>query len=625
MKKWISLLAAIVLMGTLAACNSTPADPTEDTTLPTQTEGTKPNVTAPSDSTEPSGDVTEPVTDPSDPSDPTEGTTAPSEPDVTEPQPTEPVHIHSYAAAVTAPTCTDEGYTVYTCDCGDSYIGDKVNPTGHSYGDWVTTVEPTTAATGMAVRKCANCAAAENRTLDKLIENHTHSYTAKTTKAPTCTAEGVMTYTCSCGGSYTESIVKLGHDYSKKEVTAPTCTSEGYTTHTCSRCSDSYKDTYTNVASHNYESKVVAATCTEQGYTSYTCSRCNDSYKNSYVNAKGHSYTSKVTTAATCTTKGVETYTCSSCKHSYTKDIAATGHSYTSKVTTSAGCVTNGVKTYTCSKCNNSYNESIAATGHNYTSKVTAPTCTAQGYTTYTCSKCSNSYKDNYTAATGHKSTYTETKPANCSQDGYKKTICSTCKKTISTTTIPASGNCSFTTTMRMDKAVRAQWEKDGVSAYADWAGYTDWDVEVCSGCGDIDIDSLRFAYTDYEAAELMLGYVNDLREEVYGTDEYNLVLDDTLMELAKIRAKELHENPTHGGTYTNARENITSGDVGIYAQYQSWYDSAGHKKTMLDTDMVYFGYALYKATDNSDCSGIYGVQLFWDEDSMDWYMSIYG
>lgn len=34
---------------------------------------------------------------------------------------------------------------------------------------------------------------------------HKHEYTANLTTNPTCTEEGVMTYTCSCGDTYTES------------------------------------------------------------------------------------------------------------------------------------------------------------------------------------------------------------------------------------------------------------------------------------------------------------------------------------------------------------------------------------------------------------------------------------
>ena len=42
-------------------------------------------------------------------------------------------HTHAYTATVTAPTCTEQGYTTYTCECGDGYVGDYVEATGHAY------------------------------------------------------------------------------------------------------------------------------------------------------------------------------------------------------------------------------------------------------------------------------------------------------------------------------------------------------------------------------------------------------------------------------------------------------------------------------------------------------------
>ena len=46
---------------------------------------------------------------------------------------------HSYSAVITAPTCEDKGYTTYTCVCGDSYIADYTDETGHNYIDRVCT------------------------------------------------------------------------------------------------------------------------------------------------------------------------------------------------------------------------------------------------------------------------------------------------------------------------------------------------------------------------------------------------------------------------------------------------------------------------------------------------------
>ena len=47
----------------------------------------------------------------------------------------EPEHQHDYTAVVTDPTCTEKGYTTYTCACGDSYVADEVEAAGHNYVD----------------------------------------------------------------------------------------------------------------------------------------------------------------------------------------------------------------------------------------------------------------------------------------------------------------------------------------------------------------------------------------------------------------------------------------------------------------------------------------------------------
>lgn len=41
---------------------------------------------------------------------------------------------------------------------------------------------------------------------------HTHSYSNSVTKQVTCDTNGIITYTCSCGDSYTEAIKATGHN-----------------------------------------------------------------------------------------------------------------------------------------------------------------------------------------------------------------------------------------------------------------------------------------------------------------------------------------------------------------------------------------------------------------------------
>lgn len=44
-------------------------------------------------------------------------------------------HTHSHSSTVTPPNCTEQGYTTYTCECGNSYVTDYVDAIGHSDAD----------------------------------------------------------------------------------------------------------------------------------------------------------------------------------------------------------------------------------------------------------------------------------------------------------------------------------------------------------------------------------------------------------------------------------------------------------------------------------------------------------
>lgn len=46
-------------------------------------------------------------------------------------------HKHSYAQTVTPPTCTKQGYTTYTCSCGDRYTGNYTDSVSHYYVDGI--------------------------------------------------------------------------------------------------------------------------------------------------------------------------------------------------------------------------------------------------------------------------------------------------------------------------------------------------------------------------------------------------------------------------------------------------------------------------------------------------------
>ena len=65
---------------------------------------------------------------------------------------------HDYQEEVTAPTCTEMGYTTYTCSrCGDTYKGDYTDAAGHKPGDWIIDQEPTTDSEGSKHKECTVC------------------------------------------------------------------------------------------------------------------------------------------------------------------------------------------------------------------------------------------------------------------------------------------------------------------------------------------------------------------------------------------------------------------------------------------------------------------------------------
>ena len=196
-------------------------------------------------------------------------------------------HTHSYKDVVTAPTCTEKGYTTHTCACGNSYVDTYVDALGHAWDN------------------------------------------GKVTKEPTETETGVKTYTCTrCGETRTETMPVIPHVHSYKDVvTAPTCTAKGYTTHTCA-CGDSYVDTYTDPLGHDLkDDAAVAATCTTAGTTAGKhCTRCDYKEGMETIAALGHAWDEgEVTKEATETTQGSMTYTCTRCSATKRDILPASG------------------------------------------------------------------------------------------------------------------------------------------------------------------------------------------------------------------------------------------------------------------------------------------------------------
>nr|MCR5073795.1 leucine-rich repeat protein [Clostridiales bacterium] len=131
-------------------------------------------------------------------------------------------HEHEYVPKVTAPTCTEQGYTTWTCACGDSYTGDYVDALGHTpveaeeipaeVGKPGRTAGVVCAVCGEVLEGCETIPpldVQEPETGDP--EPHEHVYVPTVTE-PTCTEQGYTTWACACGDGYTGDYVDaLGH------------------------------------------------------------------------------------------------------------------------------------------------------------------------------------------------------------------------------------------------------------------------------------------------------------------------------------------------------------------------------------------------------------------------------
>ena len=119
---------------------------------------------------------------------------------------------HDYSTQVIAASCTDGGYTVYTCRaCGDSYNGAETQALGHKLGEWIFTRQPTADTAGEMYRVCERCDYKET----EKVEAHQHVLVHVDAQSATCTKEGWLAYDYCTECSYT-TIVKsapLGHNF----------------------------------------------------------------------------------------------------------------------------------------------------------------------------------------------------------------------------------------------------------------------------------------------------------------------------------------------------------------------------------------------------------------------------
>lgn len=220
------------------------------------------------------------------------------------------VHTHNYVkVGDVAKTCDVDGYTQYTCICGHSYKGDYVEAVGHIYDNGVVTTNPT------------------------------------------CTVDGVKTFTClTCGGgTYTEPVPHSGHSYDDGVITKdPTCATDGVKTFTCGNCGHTYTEAVDRVKEHDYQLVVNTSPETTGCIKTYKCSICGDEYTET-VNATGHIQVIIPELAPTETKPGLTAgISCSSCGAVLLEQeiIPALGTTDDSSVIVSGTCGTSATWTY---------------------------------------------------------------------------------------------------------------------------------------------------------------------------------------------------------------------------------------------------------------------------------------
>lgn len=278
---------------------------------------------------------------------------------------------HTYLSKVTAPTCLKQGFTTYTCSCGDSYIADFVLPLGHNYVFSVTAA-PTSSASGTLTGICTRCGEMTTVSMPAL---NTDDYTYSVVLAPTCVENGTGRYTWKNFDygvfRFDVVIVATAHSY-KTVIVEPTCKEKGYTVYTCS-CGDTYTSDYTDALGHiSVTDSEVAATCTDTGLTEGShCSRCDEILvAQETVPALGHSYGSwSETIAPDCSSAGEKRRDCSRCDAYETQTLEALGHMVVADAAVEATCTQTGLTEGShCSRCNTILveQEITPALGHNY-------------------------------------------------------------------------------------------------------------------------------------------------------------------------------------------------------------------------------------------------------------------
>ena len=373
----------------------------------------------------------------------------------------EPEHTHEYATVVTSPTCTENGYTTYTCECGDSYVDDYVNATGHSFGNWTTEIAPTCTETGLEKRVCSACGETETNELSSIGHDYDNNNGVLT--RPTETAKGFYTYTCKNDISHITTEEVESADYTEYNKVARkleeylsnsniTSEAKSYIMAECVNIMRNNAELY-NFSSLTERRDLIAS---EQYIVDKATKEFNEFFQvvdSAIANCESGNHDVRAYISndnATCTVNGTKRGACYYCGSEVIVDDEnnpALGHDIVVDNAIAPTCTGTGLTEGShCSRCDGATTEQevVPALGHSYNPVVTAPTCTEGGYTTYTCA-CGDSYVDDYVDELGHTEEAIPAVAPTCTTTGLTEGAkCSVCGETLTEQKeLPANGHTS--------------------------------------------------------------------------------------------------------------------------------------------------------------------------------------
>ena len=231
---------------------------------------------------------------------------------------------------VKAPTCTEAGskkVACTRCDYEDSQV--EIPALGHKWDDGVVTKTPTCTEAGVKTFTCQND---KNHTRTEVIPATGHDLKEEVIKPATCTEKGQVRVFCTkCDFEEIKETESFGHDMDEGVVTTqPTCTTDGVKTFTCKHGCGYTTTEVIKATGHKFSDWVTTKepSCTATGEKTRTCSSCGNK-ETEVIPALGHHMTNWTTTQApTCLVNGVQERHCTRCNHTETQSVSMIPHNW---------------------------------------------------------------------------------------------------------------------------------------------------------------------------------------------------------------------------------------------------------------------------------------------------------